>query len=93
MTVFAKDPDATLDYSIDWSAYLADGETLSTSDWSVEPAETGGLAVLAAGVQGATSQVTVGGGISGHSYRLVNRISTNQSRTDERSITIRAMDR
>jgi len=36
MTRFLKDPDAVLDYGFDWSDWLADGETISTSTWTVE---------------------------------------------------------
>jgi len=34
MTTFIKDPDAVLDYSVDWSKWLA-GDQIQTSAWSV----------------------------------------------------------
>jgi hypothetical protein len=40
MTLLLKDPDAVLDYSIDWGAeYLGAGDLLAQSDWSVIPDE------------------------------------------------------
>ena len=35
MDAFLKDPDAVLDYKIDWSAWLGD-DTISQSAWSAE---------------------------------------------------------
>ena len=32
---FTKDPDAVLDYSVDWSLWLA-GDEISTSEWLLE---------------------------------------------------------
>jgi hypothetical protein len=91
MTVLIKDPDATLDYGVDWSGYLEDGEALSLSEWSVAPA--GGL-VLAGEANGASSAtVQVAGGQRGHVCRLTNRVTTSLGRTDERSITIRMEQR
>ena len=37
MSRFTKDPDATLDYKVDWSSWLVD-DTISGSQWIV-PAE------------------------------------------------------
>jgi hypothetical protein len=34
MTTFLKDPDAVLDYSVDWSKWLA-GDQIEASAWSV----------------------------------------------------------
>jgi len=30
MSIFSKDPDAVLDYSFDWSAWLGGSETISS---------------------------------------------------------------
>ena len=32
---FTKDPDAVLDYSVDWTLWLA-GDQISTSEWILE---------------------------------------------------------
>jgi hypothetical protein len=94
MSIHLKDPGATLDYSIDWGAqYLAEFEALATSDWSVVPDEPGGVTVAGSSFEPSTSTVSAAGGIAGHIYRVVNRISTVEGRVDERSITIRVEDR
>lgn len=42
MTLLLKDPDAVLDYSVDWGAeYLDADDLLSTSDWTVSPDSSG----------------------------------------------------
>lgn len=91
MSVLIKDPDATLDYGVDWSDYLDAGETLSMSSWSAAPA---GDLTLSGEASGASSaSVLVAGGMKGRIYRLVNRVTTSAGRTDERSITIRVEHR
>jgi hypothetical protein len=32
---YTIDPDARLDYYVDWSAWLADGETITAASWTV----------------------------------------------------------
>jgi hypothetical protein len=33
------DPDATLDYQLDWSSWLTDGEVIANSTWTVSGAD------------------------------------------------------
>lgn len=80
---FTKDPDANLDYSIDWTSWLA-GDTILTSTWSVES----GLSLGTETNTSTLSTVWISGGTIGHSYIAVNRIVTTGGRTDDRSILI-----
>jgi len=94
MSLLLKDPDAVLDYTVDWGAnYLAAGELIAESDWSVTPDEAGGLSVTGSSFDPSTTTVKAAGGIAGHLYRLVNRISTAAGRTDDRSLIIRVENR
>ena len=94
MTLLLKDPAAVLDYAIDWGAdYLGDGDLLAQSNWSVEPAETGGIAIVTTEFGDSVSSVQAGGGIAGRLYRLSNRVVTQSGRTDERSIVLRVEKR
>ncbi len=91
MSVYVKDPAAVLDYSINWGGgYLQSGETLSSSIWTIFPAD---MTQSGAGNTASTASITVSGGVAGQLYQLTNRISTSQGRTDERSITIRVEQR
>ena len=94
MSYLLKDPEAVLDYLIDWGAeYLTAGELIAASDWSVVPEETAGVTVAGSDFDATTSTVKAAGGLAGHLYRLVNRITTAAGRVDERSIVIRVEDR
>ena len=47
MTLLLKDPEAVLDYAIDWGAeYLGLDDVLTESSWSIEPDEAGGVVVV-----------------------------------------------
>jgi hypothetical protein len=94
MTLLLKDPKAVLDYLIDWGAeYLAEGEMLASSDWSVDPDETDGIVVAGSDFDAIGSTVKAAGGTAGRLYRLVNRVATTAGRTDERSVTVRVENR
>ncbi len=93
---FLKDPNAILDYAIDWSAgYLAVGEQITASSWFILPQGTvGDLSIdnIPPELSGVTT-VFVAGGLAGRIYQLTNRITTDQSRTDERSLIIRVEEK
>jgi hypothetical protein len=94
MTLLLKDPEAVLDYAIDWGAqYLDQGDLLAESSWSVEPDETDGVSVVDNSFGDSISTVQAAGGIPGRLYRLANRVVTQSGRTDERSITLRVEKR
>lgn len=94
MTLLLKDPEAVLDYAIDWGAqYLGQGDLLADSSWSVEPDEPGGVTVVGSLFGDSVSTVQAGGGVAGRLYRLANRVVTQSGRTDERSIMLRVEKR
>ena len=83
-----QSPGATLDYSGDWSDFLAAGESIVTSGWVVYPED----ATLAdQGVDGALATVMLSGLTVNKLYRLTNTITTNSSpaRIGAKSFTIR----
>lgn len=90
MKGFIKDPDATLDYSFDWGPWLGN-DTIISSTWTVES----GLTIVPASesFDDTTTTVFITAGAVGENYTLKNNISTNASRTDERSIEIRVRNR
>lgn len=81
---YLKSPTANLDYGVDWSPWLATGETISTSTWTIQtgltssnPANTNTLAI-----------VWLAGGAPGVNYTAQNQITTSQGRTDARTLHI-----
>lgn len=87
--LFVKDPNARLDYAVDWSGWLAENETIQSSAWIVPPG------ITSDDDDSTTTSATVWllGGTAGESYQVTNRITTNQARIDDRTIQIVVRDR
>lgn len=81
---FTKDPNAVLDYTIDWSAWLPDGDVLTDATATA----TSGIEVDSVSRTTNLTTVWVSGGSSGSSYDVTVRVTTNGGRTDDRTITI-----
>lgn len=83
---FRKDPDAKLDYGIDWNTdgYLATGETISASTWTVPT----GITEVSSEFSGTVTKIWLSGGTAGETYTIANRITTTAGRIDERSFDI-----
>jgi hypothetical protein len=88
VTHYAKDPDALLDYSFDWSPWL-DSDTISTSTWIV-PA---GLTIVNEGRNVAVTYVWLSAGTVGARYTVTNRVTTTGGRTDDRSLVTNVENR
>lgn len=88
---YVKDPSARLDYSWDWSDWLADvGDTISSATVAVPD----GLAADGAPVVGgSTVTQRVSGGTLDGVYRMVCQITTAGGLVDERSIFLTISDR
>lgn len=85
---FLKDPDAVLDYQIDWEDWL-DGDTISSSSWTVAD----GITEVTDTNTTTTATIWLSGGTDGASYNVVNRIVTAGGRTEDRTITIVCQER
>lgn len=88
MAQFTKDPDAVLDYQIDWSDWLG-SDTISTSDWTVATGLTGD----SDSNTDTTATIWLSGGTAGATYSVTNEIVTNGGRTDNRSFTVYVEER
>jgi len=84
-----KDPNAVVDFFIDWTDWLATGETISTSTWTAES----GITVDTSSNSTVKATVWLSGGTAGTEYTLTNRIVTNAGRTDERRLFITVTER
>ena len=89
MTFLLKDPDAALDYGVDWGADYLTQDSLAESQWSVTPDELDGVAVTASHFDLTTATVEVAAGRPGHVYRLTNHVVMASGREDSRSIMVR----
>lgn len=85
-----KDPNATLDYSIDWSNWLAIiGDTIATAAWTV----TGGLSVVSSSYTTTATSVYLSGGTAGTTATATCRITTAGGRIDDRTIYLTVQER
>ena len=82
--VFLKDPDAVLDYSIDWSQWLPTLDTISTSNWTVPT----GITEDSSSNSATIATIMLSGGTLNNDYELVNRIVTAGGRTQDQTIRI-----
>lgn len=84
-----KDPDAVLDYSMDWSAWLITGDSVSASDWIAET----GITIDSETVNGDITTVWLSGGTEQQTYTVTNRITTDDGRIDDRSVEVYVTER
>jgi hypothetical protein len=82
-----KDNDAVLDYSIDWTAWLA-GDKISSSIWTAGA----GITIQATSSTDYVATVWVSGGTAGQVYLMKNKIVTTGGRTTEQSFRIRVKE-
>ncbi len=87
-TQFTKDPQATLDYQVDWSDWLG-ADTIATSTWTVPT----GLTKTDESKTDTSATVWLSGGTAGQIYTVMNHIVTVGGRTDERSFRVFVQDR
>jgi len=85
---FTKDPNAILDYAVDWSRWLA-GDTIAVSAWIAPD----GLTKVSETNTATKATVWLSGGTAGQTYTVTNRITTAGGRTEDRSFTIRVEER
>lgn len=94
MAAYIKDPEARLDYGLDWSEWLVEGETITASTWTLATANPD--TVLTTSSQSHTDTVTVvwlAGGTLGADYEVTNHIVTSAGREDDRTHKIRVRNR
>lgn len=85
---FVKDPEAVLDYTIDWSAWL-DDDTIVTSTWDVES----GIVDDSDSNTATTTTIWLSGGTLDTNYSLTNHIVTAADREDDRTIEVYISDK
>ena len=89
MQQFLKDPDAVLDYGVDWSSWLQTAEAISSHTVTVDTgitkdsdSETDGIVT-----------VWLSGGTVGETYEITVRIITDAGRTDDRTFSVLLVER
>lgn len=86
-----KDPDAVLDYQLDWSDWLVEGESIIALTVAV-----GGLVLETSAFTATATTAWVSGGAVGAAGEIEFRITTDSaplSRIDDRTLILRIAER
>lgn len=89
LTNYIKDPDATLDYTFDWTEWLASEETIFSHIITVDA----GITKNSDSELDGLITIWLSGGIAGTDYTVACKITTDEGRIDERSIIIKCQER
>jgi hypothetical protein len=87
---YVQDPNDKLDWSHDWSDFLAAGDSIASRVWSIDP-EGGSPSLIVSG--GTSASVLIGNLTVGVVYRLSEKITTTNGVIAERSLTIRCEEK
>ena len=89
-TSYKKDPNAILDYTFDWGPYLLPlTDTISSVTWVV----SSGITTSSPTNTTTTATVFVTGGVLDTTETLTCRITTAGGRTDDRTISLKIVNR
>ena len=98
--IFRKDPNAVLDYNINWANWLIDEDAISASSWFISDSalssdltSSSDLSIDSDSFTNSTTTVWLSGGTVPSEYYVVNRITTANGRTDDRHIQVLATQR
>lgn len=86
LETYPKDPDAKLDYIVDWSKFLG-ADTIATSAWMVPSGITKSTSPAATNTT-TTATIWLEGGTAGTSYDIINSIVTAAGREDDRTFRV-----
>jgi hypothetical protein len=95
-----KDKDEVLDYSIDWSRFLEEGETVTSVSWKIKDASgdkvdfnpsstVNGLTLVVQSNTTTVATIYLSNGTDNTEYTLYCNVGTSASRVAERPVKIR----
>jgi hypothetical protein len=84
-----KDPFAVLDYTLDWTNWMPDGDTIS----SVSVAADAGITVDSTSNTNYIVTAFISGGTAGTIYNVEYRITTSNGLKDSRNFRIKVLER
>lgn len=87
---FKKDPNAVLDYTVDWGPYLTPlSDTIASVVWVL----SSGITKVSQSNTATTATAFISGGVIDTTETLTCRITTNGGRVDDRSILLNITER
>jgi hypothetical protein len=93
-TYILKDPEANLQYGVDWKDWLETSDQVSTSTWRLETTGTSvDLLVEGVAVLDNVSLASISAGTIGEIYTVANIIETQQGYKDTRRFRVKVEKR
>ena len=92
----SKDPSAVLTYTLDWTEWLPQGDTVTVCTWSVQARanDPAPLVRVTSGIQSGTKTfVKLSGGQASKVYTVTAAITTNDGLVDRRSFRVKVENR
>jgi hypothetical protein len=86
METRTKDPDARLDYAVDWTDFLTDTDTIQAAEWV--DYDYPDLTIEDEGVEGNMHTCFVSGGTVGRAYRVTSRVTTTEGRINDTTFIV-----
>lgn len=90
MSSIKKDPDAVVDFTFDWTAWLA---AVSDSIDTIDVTVPAGITKDSQTNDANTVTVWLSGGTAGESYDILCEIVTAGARTDQRTMQVNVLER
>lgn len=87
LTTFIKDPEATVEYTFDWTDVLPDTDYITTSTFTVS-----GLDIISQSFTERATSAFISGGTDNTTYYVVNTIQSFEGRIDEKAFEISVSD-
>jgi len=91
MANFIKDPDALLDYKVDWGEWLGDDQIISAMaiNDAVASAQVSGLRIASVSISASSAVITwLSAGVIDNEYEVVVRIWTSAGRRTDECFTV-----
>jgi len=85
-----KDPNATLDYTLDWAEYTQAGDAIATAAWTTSTisGDSAPLSIGVASVNNDKATVLISGGSAGSIYTVTCAVTTTDNLVDRRAFRI-----
>jgi len=85
-----KDPNATLDYTLDWAEYTQAGDAIASAVWtsSAISGDATPIVIGAASINNDKATVLISGGTAGNIYTITCAVTSTNNLIDRRSFRI-----
>lgn len=87
---YKKDPQATLDYTFDWSDWLNDSDSIATNEVTVSSVD---ITLESKTANAGAVTAWISGGVENKRYGVTCKITTAEGRIDERTIYLYVLNR